>query len=266
MFPQRHIPDIEETVDPKKKNASPDFLDNHGGKVILAVISAIGFSIYRWMKGGNNKMKVEDEIAHQSPLHPYESNLLRVANNLSDEEFLQIIQSSRQKYGDGLLSYEEFIQFVKETYPKKLSMTYYLDRIILYYLESTNQSTSSKIPLTIFLIALSNALPSPAQDRSELLFDVALSITPVEMDFFLTSSSAISATSEEPNSTSSYHDQGQDTVVYCSLIQTKSLVNVLDLAWQVSVPGCLCRDFCSHYLIDPLREKSHRKWSQLAIP
>jgi hypothetical protein len=236
MFPQRPLPEVEETVEPKKKDSSPDFLDAHGGKVILAVISAIGFSIYRWIKGGNNKMKVEDEIAHQSPLHPFESNQFRVANVLTDDDFLNIVKSSRQRYGDGLISYEEFIQFVKETCPKRLSMAYYLDRTVLSYLESNSQKPSSKIPLSLFLIALSNALPSPPQDRSELLFDVAQTITAAEIDFFLPSDSASSSGSlSDTTATARSDDQSQneEPVVYCSLAQTQNLVTLLDLAWQV---------------------------------
>lgn len=217
MFPHKQIPDVEET--PPKKKDSPDFLDAHGGKLILAVISTIGFFIYRWVKGGNNKLKVEDCIAHQSPLHPYESNQFRESNSLSAEEFLQILNSSRQQYSNGLLSYEEFINFFKVSHPHQLSMAYYLDRVILSYLETIQQNSSSKIPLSIFLVALSNALQLPPQDRSELLFDVSQTITSSEMEFF--------------KMTNSSSPLDQDPTLYCTLSRIKSLVSVLDICWQV---------------------------------
>lgn len=218
MFPQRTIPDVEE-IPPKKKD-SPDFLDAHGGKLLLAVISTIGFMIYRWIKGGNNKLKVEDSIAHQSPLHPYESNQFRVSNSITGEEFLTILKSSRQKNLDGLLSYEEFIQLFRELHPKQLSMAYYLDRVILSYLETIQQNPSSKIPLSIFLVALGNALQLPPQDRSEILFDVCQSMTSSEIEFLKVSGSSTALVD-------------QDSSLYCSLPQIISLVNILDITWQV---------------------------------
>jgi hypothetical protein len=230
MFPQPQQK-FETEEAPRQKKESPDFLDAHGGKLILTVISTIGFFIYRWVKGGNNKLKVEDAVAHESPLHPYESHLFRSANSLSDEDFQHILQASRQKYPDGLISYEEFVRFIQENLPKSLSLTFYLDRVILFYLETIHQTSSNKVPLSIFLIALSNALQSSPQDRSELLFDVSQTMTSTEVQFLNNSPTPSSEDSLTTHSTPISSDY--DPSLYCSLTHVKSLVNMLDIAWQV---------------------------------
>lgn len=229
MFPQQKIPEIEEIPVPAKKKDSPDFLDAHGGKLILAVISTIGFFIYRWVKGGNNKLKVEDLVAEDSPLHPYESHQFRAANLFTEEDFKHLLQTSRQKYPHGLISYEEFVLFVQENLSKKLAMAYYFDRIILSYLESIHQTSASQVPLSIFLVAFSNALQSSPQDRSELLFDVSKTMSQAEIQFFRGSSA--SASSDSTTTMSSDYDPS----LYCSLIQATNLVNMLDIAWQVTL-------------------------------
>jgi hypothetical protein len=172
-------------------------------------------------------------------LHPYESHQFRSANSLSGEDFLHILQSSREKYPNGLVSYEEFVQFVQEKLSKKLSMAYYLDRIILSYLESIHQTSSSQIPLSIFLVALSNAIQSSPQDRSELLFDVSQSMSSAEI-LFLSSSSASPLTDSTTTATipTTPTSSDYDPSLYCSLTQTKNLVNMLDLAWQVGCHSC----------------------------
>lgn len=186
-----HIPDhsIPENTASGDAHEESDFLSNHGGKIALVGFSFAAALVYRWFIGGKNRTDLEEEITLKSPLHPYESNDLRLRNSMTCLQFNEFVTKCREKFPDGLATYDEFVRLFQQQRVCPLNDGYVIDRVILDYVEAKSPCSSAlarkaRFPVSFFLVALSNAVNSPPDNRMGILFDVAKSVTEEELNAF----------------------------------------------------------------------------------
>jgi hypothetical protein len=164
-----------------------DFLTDHGGKIALVGFSFAAALVYRWFKGGRNRTELEEQITLMSPLHPYECNELRVRNSMTCSQFTSFCIKCREKFAsDGLATYDAFVKYFREQNVYKIKDGYLLDRVVLKYLEAISSTGeisvhSARLPVSFFLVALSNVVNATPDDRIALLFDVAKGMTKEEL-------------------------------------------------------------------------------------
>ena len=150
-----------------------DLLSKHGGKIAIFGFSFSAALIYRWFIGGKNRTDLEEKIAEDSPLHPYESNELRSRNSMTCHELRQFAMKCREKFPDGYSTYNEFILFCQQHGLQPMCEGYVLDRVILKYMKNTAAGTCGRHSVDFFLVALSNAVTDAPDNRIELMFDIA---------------------------------------------------------------------------------------------
>jgi hypothetical protein len=234
MFPQRQVPEIEESLVPKGADRSQDdtFFGKHGGKVAIGVISIIAASIYRWIQGGKNRTRLEDTISRESPLHPYESNEFRVLNRMPTSVYKDLVVMFRHSFPSGLISYEQFVIIFHQNCKHHIVNAYVLERVAVQYLNSSGFSTSDTVPLTYFLTLLSNAVECSPQERAELVFDLAHRVTPDEISF-ISQTSSVAMSPAGSNSDQSKTSSPSLDAIYCDSSQAIAAVRILCDTWQV---------------------------------
>ena len=181
--PHRPLPhnDHSESGDTiKDASEDSDFLANHGGKIALVGFSFAAALVYRWFKGGKNRTNLEEQITLESPLHPYESNDLRVKNSMTCSQFGNFEAKCRAKFIDGYATYDDFVLFFQQQQQDAYTIKegYVIDRVILNFVEGSSSQVDTRrhdgrYPISFFLVALSNVVNASPDDRIVLLFDIA---------------------------------------------------------------------------------------------
>lgn len=161
------------TDEPNGPSGNEDLLSRHGGKIALFGFSFATALIYRWFIGGKNRTDLEEKITEESPLHPYESNDLRIKNTLTVEQLKAFASRSYDEFPDGHAKYTEFIDLFQKHVDCRIREGNVMDRIILNRLENTYPGIDGRHPISFYLVALSNAVYVPVDDRIALLFEIA---------------------------------------------------------------------------------------------
>ncbi len=152
MFPQRAEPDIDSILDKadkkgsKDKNAkaTPDILSDHGGKIALVAFGLAIALFYSYYVGGQNKNKIEEEVTQLSNIEPYEMHEMRYLNNLTTEQYTEVVQHCKNHFSSGFCTYSDFVNFVtSKTILKgiKLQRCHLLDRFLQSYIAQTMNVT-----------------------------------------------------------------------------------------------------------------------------
>lgn len=198
-----------------------DFLSMHGGKIALFGFSAAAALIYRWLQGGKNKKKVEENIVRESPLHPYESNDLRLKNSMTVDQFKSFADACLSQFPSGAASYKDFLSFFHKSTSYRIVDAYVLDRLVLHYVETNMAIHASidsdvKLPISLLLVVLSNVVTGDPRDRAEMFF-----------------STCRNTAVDEDSNTSHTSLDGEEKELYCSLKQAEVIIDALDKGWQV---------------------------------
>ena len=219
-------PSDKHTKEEDREEATPDettdFLSKHAGKIGLGVFSGIAWFIYRWFQGGKNKRLVEESLSNESPLHPYESNDLRVKNNISPDQYKSFANDCISHFSCGTASYKDFLLYLRQVTNVDIVDGYVLDRLALFYIQKHLQmphaslSDDIQLPLSFLLVLFSNVLAAPPEERTECLFELCQHLP-------------------YPDNMSSICDMNGD--IYCSKSQVEMLVTALVDSWQVCVCG-----------------------------
>jgi len=235
LLPNHSIPETTDNTTSGDTPDGSDFLSNHGGKIALVGFSFAAALVYRWFIGGRNRTDLEEEITLKSPLHPYESNDLRIRNSMTCLQFHDFAKKCREKFPDGLASYDEFVQFFQHQKMYALTDGYVIDRVVLDYLKASSSrgvmARRTRFPMSFFLVALSNAVNVPPDDRMNMLFEVAKSMTIEELDFScdLCSGNVKVSTGD----ISRIYDGDDNDRLYCEQGKVEALVGYLVGACQI---------------------------------
>ncbi len=190
MFPDRQpIVKPEIKFDPNKlpenlKKESDVFLVRHGGKVALVAFSTAIVLIYRFFKNSSMKSKFEDKLINNSPINPYEINELRDENEISTDNYNEIVNKMFQIHDSHeSLSYTNFLKELIGLNKSKLKLGHVFDRIFYGIYCPTNNETRSKndnfnlqevdIPLKLGLVAFNLFVNSPFNERLESMYLIA---------------------------------------------------------------------------------------------
>lgn len=243
MFPERPEP-VQHINNNKDKNSKgsnmneESWLSKNSGKVGLSMFGLSMFLIYTYFESGQDRNRVENKIIDASSIEPYEVNEIRFTNNMSPEEYSDLIKLCYEKFGnsksqgehgnDIMVSYREFIEFVNSHLTTKITAGHLLDRVVLSHVMSLRQLGRSSvesdvkdqkidigrdldvpIPLSFLLVVLNMAVRAPSWQRAQALFDIATQIDATaplrsrEYSSSLPSSSTPSTSSTESPSPSS---------------------------------------------------------------
>ena len=113
----------------KKDDEEESFLTQHGGKVAIIALSIAALLIYKYFQGGTNRKRVEEILEEHTILEVYEMNELRLANEVTVEEYSKILNDHTWNY-NGKESYINMLQKVRTSLGRDLCKTYLLDRLI----------------------------------------------------------------------------------------------------------------------------------------
>ena len=97
MFPERPVTTPKpQILDPKNlpknlKGGPDEVLAQHGGKLAVVGFSLACFLIYRFFKSGTDRTATEESLHVCSPLEPYESNELRMNNEVSTAQYKSLV-------------------------------------------------------------------------------------------------------------------------------------------------------------------------------
>lgn len=197
-------------------------------------MALVGFSfaaalIYRWYVGTCNRSNFEDQLAEESPLHPYESNELRSGNSMTCDQFVELENQCRREFPDGLATYQEFVSFMKSIDLYKVKGGYLLDRIVLGFIQREKGSDvkTRRYPISFFLVALTNVIDAAVDDRVELLFHLAKHLSSEERDFLANDVKEGSSNEIQP------WESDDEKELYCSQDNITCMVKLLNDAYQI---------------------------------
>jgi hypothetical protein len=176
MFPERALPDVDIDVGKKTSKGGAgeddDFLSRHGGKVALVGFGLAAWLIYRWFRNNSNRNETESHMRMEYALSPSEINEMRHRNAITSDQYRGLIKAALSEfrsagaitaspkdsqspalssrgagdlsYGGALVSYRDFIAFVKRyLHVDKLTNGHHLDRVVLKYVESNRNYSAS---------------------------------------------------------------------------------------------------------------------------
>ena len=114
---------------------------------------------------------MEEELAEATPIEPYEVQELRQSNRLSLKTFELVCERSLLRFPNGVLTYPQFIDFVRGETGIDLRSGHLLDRLF-------DDPRHSPIPLPLALTALQLAVRDSPEERARALFRIRINQDP----------------------------------------------------------------------------------------
>lgn len=200
----------------EKKSIWDPFLDNIG-KIFLAAIAMIIAALIRSSRGGNNRIKVRENIEELSTsiLDPLEIDDLRIANDELTVDVFERVTKRVYNAGKSSMSYVQFVSMVKNEMQNEgkgpeftIQLGHLLDRAVLAAIQGKDGAglklpiqrdghEEVLLPLSFLLATYSLALNTGTDDRLRLLFEImkkeeyvednSASLMSSKVDSFLTS-------------------------------------------------------------------------------
>lgn len=160
----------------KKKDDSNIFLDNLG-TIFLTAIGLLVASLVRSFYGSSRKNALRDRLEELAVLDPLEIDELRRVNpTLNVSVFRALLQQIWKKYPSGQLTYEEFMETIREAlltehHIPTVEFGHMLDRVALHTLKMKGDMSTDPQSATLWMVILSLALNAPTPDRIQVLYE-----------------------------------------------------------------------------------------------
>jgi hypothetical protein len=175
MFPQKQVNLTDEELNGIVSKENGDFFSNHGGKLF----AGLGFLLIYWLfslyKEGKNKDEAELNVITAQKLEPNEINLLKSTNKINSTICNDIILQFDDLFDK--LTYSDFINKLNKNIPT-INNGHLLDRVIIDIITNNNTNNNSpidtKLPIHLLLVSILLATQSFADDKIDILFDIAL--------------------------------------------------------------------------------------------
>lgn len=209
---------------------------NQTGKVALIGFTFAASLIYRWFIGGKNRTELEEEVALGSPLHPYESNDLRIKNSMTCAQFSALEANCRKQFVDGYSTYEDFVLFLQQQQDTCTIVDgYVIDRTILSAIEHTSSGKTGRHPISFFLVALCNVVNASPDEKIVLMFNIAKHLSSEEC-----TKNEKNGSCDEKDEVKTYDMEGENesengSGLYCRQDNVEALVGFLVSSYQVLI-------------------------------